>query len=244
MAASRRGKCGGVRPGPGVADGEISSISLRSAARWEKEIDFAALRARCARDFGSAATGFADAGQNRYSANADIHGRYAYGSTCPPLIHSRWRSDGQFYWDAGYSGNPPVVRHAAGFRRTYCTCVAHPDSTTAGPILVRDRSRSTRSWRNARERGIAALEGSQRDGASASEGVGIYRLPPGRDRGLAQRSSVSISDADRHPTETGRLTPGRPRAAADGRTEEGFAIEGRARRDRVLDRPSLATRRL
>lgn len=161
----------------------------------EKDIDFAALRASVCPKLRIAATRIRDGGQQIFR-NGDITADTLLASTCPPLIHCAVEIDGQFYWDGGYSGNPPVVSLLQDSEATDVLVVQLTPARdnylpiTSAAIDRRLDQITANSTLNAE---IAALEWATRDGASAAQPLRIFRLAAEDEiDGLAQRSAVDL----------------------------------------------------
>jgi NTE family protein len=182
--------------GQALVSGRFDPFDLDPLRRTlEKDIDFAALRASVCPRLRIAATRIRDGGQQIFR-NAEITADTLLASTCPPLIHCAVEIDGQFYWDGGYSGNPPVVSLLQDSEATDVLVVQltptrdHYVPITSAAIDRRLDQIMANAALNAE---IAALEWSQRDGASAAQALRIYRLAAEDEiEGLAQRSSVDL----------------------------------------------------
>jgi NTE family protein len=182
--------------GQALVSGRFDPFDLDPLRRTlEKDIDFAALRASVCPRLRIAATRIRD-GRQQIFRNADITADTLLASTCPPLIHCAVEIDGQFYWDGGYSGNPPVVSLLQDSEATDVLVVQltpardHYIPITSAAIDRRLDQIMANAALNAE---IAALEWSQRDGASAVQALRIFRLAAEDEiEGLAQRSSVDL----------------------------------------------------
>jgi NTE family protein len=182
--------------GQALVSGRFDPFDLDPLRRTlEKDIDFAALRASVCPRLRIAATRIRDGGQQIFR-NADITADTLLASTCPPLIHCAVEIDGQFYWDGGYSGNPPVVSLLQDSEATDVLVVQltptrdHYVPITSAAIDRRLDQIMANAALNAE---IAALEWSQRDGATAAQALRIFRLAAEDEiEGLAQRSAVDL----------------------------------------------------
>jgi NTE family protein len=182
--------------GQALVTGRFDPFDLDPLRRTlEKDIDFAALRASVCPRLRIAATRIRDGGQQIFR-NAEITPDTLLASTCPPLIHCAVEIDGQFYWDGGYSGNPPVVSLLQDSEATDVLVVQlTPARDNYIPITSAaiDRRLDQIMANAALNAEIAALEWSQRDGSAAAQALRIYRLAAEDEiEGLAQRSSVDL----------------------------------------------------
>jgi NTE family protein len=77
-----------------------------------EEVDFARLRAASPVRLLIAATGVRD-GRLRIFRDREITLDAVLASSCLPLFHHAVAVDGKWYWDGGYTANPPLLRLAA-----------------------------------------------------------------------------------------------------------------------------------
>jgi NTE family protein len=158
----------------------------------EKDIDFQALRASVCPRLRIAATRIRDGGQQIFR-NGDITADTLLASSCPPLIHCAVEIDGEFYWDGGYSGNPPVLSVLQDSEATDVLVVQlTPARDNYLPITSAaiDRRLDQITANSALNAEIAALEWATREGAYP---LRIFRLAAEDEiDGLAQHSAVDL----------------------------------------------------